>query len=104
MIDLWYKNAIVYCLDVGTFADTSGSGVGDFRGLCDRLPYLAGIGITCVWLTIASPSLQVSKRSTWMVTTTAGCARVSGNCGNCSTLIEVEKKARPLLFDNACRC
>jgi maltose alpha-D-glucosyltransferase/alpha-amylase len=30
--------------------------VGDFRGLCDRLPYLAGIGITCVWLTPFYPS------------------------------------------------
>jgi maltose alpha-D-glucosyltransferase/alpha-amylase len=56
MIDLWYRNAIIYCLDVGTFADGSGSGVGDFRGLCQRLPYLAGIGITCVWLTPFYPS------------------------------------------------
>ena len=50
MIDLWYKNAVIYCLDVGTFADGNGDGVGDFRGACDRLPYLAGIGVTCVWL------------------------------------------------------
>jgi maltose alpha-D-glucosyltransferase/alpha-amylase len=56
MIDLWYRNAIIYCLDVGTFADGSGSGVGDFRGLCQQLPYLAGIGITCVWLTPFYPS------------------------------------------------
>ncbi|MBV9580492.1 MAG: alpha-amylase family protein [Chloroflexi bacterium] len=56
MSDLWYRNAIIYCLDVGTFADSSGSGVGDFRGLCQRLPYLAGIGITCVWLTPFYPS------------------------------------------------
>ncbi len=50
VIDLWYKNAIIYCLDVASFADGNGDGVGDFRGLCDRLPYLAGIGVTCVWL------------------------------------------------------
>ncbi|GAC1322331.1 MAG: alpha-amylase family protein [Chloroflexota bacterium] len=56
MIDLWYKNAIVYCLDVGTFADGNDDGVGDFRGLADRLPYLAGIGITCVWLLPFYPS------------------------------------------------
>jgi maltose alpha-D-glucosyltransferase / alpha-amylase len=56
MIDLWYKNAVIYCLDVGTFADGYGDGVGDFRGLCDRLPYLAGIGVTCVWLLPFSPS------------------------------------------------
>lgn len=56
MIDLWYKNAVMYCLDVGAFADRSGSGVGDFRGLCDRLPYLAGIGVTCIWLLPFHPS------------------------------------------------
>jgi len=50
LIDLWYKNAVIYSLDVGTFADSNADGVGDFRGLADRLPYLAGIGITCVWL------------------------------------------------------
>jgi len=50
VIDLWYKNAILYCLDVASFADGNDDGIGDFRGLCDHLPYLAGIGITCVWL------------------------------------------------------
>ena len=48
--DLWYKNAIVYCLDVETFQDGNGDGVGDFRGLKRRLDYLAGLGVTCVWL------------------------------------------------------
>ncbi len=56
MIDLWYKNAVLYCLDVSTFADGNGDGLGDFRGLCDHLPYLAGIGITCVWLLPFYPS------------------------------------------------
>jgi maltose alpha-D-glucosyltransferase/alpha-amylase len=56
MIDLWYKNAVIYCLDVGTFADGYGDGIGDFRGLGDRLPYLAGIGVTCVWLLPFYPS------------------------------------------------
>ena len=28
--DLWYKNAVVYCLDVGTFMDSNGDGIGDF--------------------------------------------------------------------------
>jgi maltose alpha-D-glucosyltransferase / alpha-amylase len=56
MIDLWYKNAVVYCLDVGTFADGYGDGTGDFRGLCERLPYLAGIGVTCLWLVPFYPS------------------------------------------------
>jgi maltose alpha-D-glucosyltransferase / alpha-amylase len=48
--DLWYKNAIIYCLDVETFMDANGDGVGDFTGLSRRLDYLAGLGVTCVWL------------------------------------------------------
>jgi maltose alpha-D-glucosyltransferase/alpha-amylase len=48
--DLWYKNAVIYCLDVGTFMDANGDGVGDFKGLMRRLDYLAGLGVTCVWL------------------------------------------------------
>ena len=50
MLDLWYKNAVIYCLDVDTFQDSNGDGIGDFAGLADRLTYLAGIGVTCVWL------------------------------------------------------
>jgi maltose alpha-D-glucosyltransferase / alpha-amylase len=48
--DLWYKNAIIYCLHVGTYMDSNGDGVGDFVGLVRRLDYLAGLGVTCVWL------------------------------------------------------
>jgi maltose alpha-D-glucosyltransferase/alpha-amylase len=50
VLDLWYKNAVIYCLDVDTYMDSNGDGVGDFAGLTDRLTYLAGIGVTCVWL------------------------------------------------------
>lgn len=48
--DLWWKNAVIYCLDVETFADSDGDGIGDFQGLIDRIDHLAGLGITCVWL------------------------------------------------------
>jgi len=48
--DLWYKNAIIYCLSVGTYMDANGDGIGDFRGLERRLDYLHGLGITAIWL------------------------------------------------------
>jgi maltose alpha-D-glucosyltransferase/alpha-amylase len=48
--DLWYKNAVIYSLNVETFLDSNGDGIGDFVGLTDRLPYLAGLGVTCLWL------------------------------------------------------
>jgi maltose alpha-D-glucosyltransferase/alpha-amylase len=54
--DLWWKNAILYCLDVETFLDSDGDGCGDIGGLTDRLDYLAGIGATCVWLMPFYPS------------------------------------------------
>jgi maltose alpha-D-glucosyltransferase/alpha-amylase len=54
--DLWYKNAIIYCLDVEKFADGNGDGVGDFVGLARRLDYLRGLGVTCVWLQPFYPS------------------------------------------------
>lgn len=48
--DLWYKNAVIYCLDVEKYQDANGDGVGDFEGLMRRLDYLHGLGVTCVWL------------------------------------------------------
>ena len=48
--DLWYKNAIIYCLSVGSFMDANGDGVGDFEGLMGRLDYLHGLGVTAIWL------------------------------------------------------
>ncbi|HEX6130774.1 MAG TPA: alpha-amylase family protein [Actinomycetota bacterium] len=54
--DLWWKNAIVYCLDVETFLDTDGDGRGDLAGLTERIDYLAGIGVTCLWLMPFYPS------------------------------------------------
>lgn len=48
--DLWYKDAIMYEMDVETFYDSNGDGVGDFAGLARRLDYLSSLGITCLWL------------------------------------------------------
>jgi maltose alpha-D-glucosyltransferase/alpha-amylase len=48
--DLWYKNAIIYSLSVGTFMDSNGDGYGDFQGLVRRLDYLHGLGVTAIWL------------------------------------------------------
>jgi len=48
--DLWWKTAIVYCLDVETFLDWNDDGTGDFEGLSHRMDYLHELGITCLWL------------------------------------------------------
>jgi maltose alpha-D-glucosyltransferase/alpha-amylase len=54
--DLWYKNAIVYCLSTGSYMDADGDGIGDFKGLMRRLDYLHGLGVTAVWLMPFQPS------------------------------------------------
>jgi maltose alpha-D-glucosyltransferase/alpha-amylase len=54
--DLWYKNAVFYCLSVGTYMDADGDGIGDFKGLVRRLDYLNGLGVTAIWLMPFQPS------------------------------------------------
>lgn len=54
--DLWYKNAIFYSLDLETFMDSNGDGVGDFEGLTSRLDYLAALGVDVLWLAPFQPT------------------------------------------------
>jgi maltose alpha-D-glucosyltransferase/alpha-amylase len=54
--DLWWKNAVIYCVDTASFLDTNGDGVGDLDGLTQRIDYLAGLGVTCLWLMPIYPS------------------------------------------------
>src|SRR6267154_499245 len=54
--DLWYKNAVIYCLSVGTYMDANADGIGDFQGLMRRLDYLHGLGVTAIWLMPFQPS------------------------------------------------
>ena len=53
---LWYKDAIVYELHVRAFFDSDGDGVGDFRGLTEKLDYLQDLGVTAIWLLPFYPS------------------------------------------------
>jgi trehalose synthase len=54
--DLWWKNAVVYCLDVETFQDSDGDGCGDVAGFVERLEHVAELGASCVWLMPLYPS------------------------------------------------
>src|SRR5437762_10236340 len=53
---LWYKDAIIYELHVKTFCDSDGDGMGDFRGLMEKLDYLQELGVTAIWLLPFYPS------------------------------------------------
>jgi trehalose synthase len=48
--DVWWKSAVFYCADVQTFQDSDGDGIGDLRGMTERIEYLADLGVTCLWL------------------------------------------------------
>src|SRR5450631_1346564 len=53
---LWYKDAVIYEVHVRAFMDSSGDGMGDFRGLSSRLDYLQDLGVTAIWLLPFFPS------------------------------------------------
>jgi alpha-glucosidase len=54
--DDWWREAVVYQVYVPSFADSDGDGMGDLRGVADRLGHLAGLGADAVWLTPFYPS------------------------------------------------
>ena len=54
--DRWYKNAVIYSLEVETFLDANGDGIGDIEGLIRRLEYLQYLGVDAIWLAPFHPS------------------------------------------------
>ena len=46
----WYKDAIIYQIYPRSFKDSNGDGIGDIRGIIEKLDYLKDLGINCVWL------------------------------------------------------
>jgi maltose alpha-D-glucosyltransferase / alpha-amylase len=53
---LWYKDATIYQVHVRTFYDSNGDGIGDFRGLAQKLDYLQKLGVNAIWLMPFFPS------------------------------------------------
>ena len=56
MNEPWYRNSVIYELNIRAFMDEDGNGRGDFRGLITRLDYLESLGIDCIWLLPMYPS------------------------------------------------
>src|SRR5215813_11751197 len=52
----WYKDAIIYELPVKSFYDANEDGIGDFKGVIQKLDYLQELGVTCLWLLPFFPS------------------------------------------------
>jgi maltose alpha-D-glucosyltransferase/alpha-amylase len=53
---LWYRDAIIYELHVRAFHDSNADGIGDFKGLTEKLDYLQDLGVTAIWLLPFYPS------------------------------------------------
>ncbi len=53
---VWYKDAIIYELHVKAFYDSNADGIGDFRGLTEKLDYIQELGVNCIWLLPTYPS------------------------------------------------
>jgi trehalose synthase len=87
--DLWWKNAVVYCLDVETYMDWDGDGCGDLPGLAQRIDHLADLGVTCLWLMPFYPTAE--RDDGYDITDFYG---VDPRLGTHGDLIEVIRTAR----------
>jgi trehalose synthase len=87
--DLWWKTAVVYCLDVETFLDWDGDGTGDFAGLSERIDYLSDLGVTCLWLMPFYPTAD--RDDGYDITDFYG---VDPRLGNHGEVVELVRTAR----------
>lgn len=53
---LWFKDAVIYQLHVKSFYDSNGDGIGDLRGVLEKIGYLKSLGVTALWLLPFYPS------------------------------------------------
>lgn len=89
--DLWYKNAVIYSLDLETFMDANGDGIGDFEGLSLRLDYLHALGVDTIWLAPFQPT--PNKDNGYDIKDYFG---VDDRHGTCGEFVEFIHKANKL--------
>ena len=53
---LWFKDAVIYQVHVKSFFDANDDGIGDFKGLAQKIDYIKNLGATCIWLLPFYPS------------------------------------------------
>lgn len=87
--DLWWKTAVIYCLDVETYLDWNNDGIGDFEGLAHRMDYLQELGVTCLWLMPFFPTPD--KDDGYDITDFYG---IDPRLGNHGDFVEVVRTAR----------
>lgn len=96
--DLWYKNAIIYSLDLDSFMDGNGDGIGDFDGLMRRLDYLEFLHVDAVWLAPFQPSPM--RDNGYDIADYYGVDRRYGSSGDFVEFMhEAEKRGIKVLID-----
>jgi len=53
---LWWQTGVIYQIYPRSFQDTNGDGIGDLRGITQRLPYLVELRVNAIWLSPIFPS------------------------------------------------
>jgi pullulanase/glycogen debranching enzyme len=83
---LWYMDAVIYQLHVKAFFDSNEDGIGDFKGLTEKLDYIRDLGVNTIWVMTAttSPTTRTCIRRTARArTSSASCARrTTGVCAS----------------------
>ena len=98
MVDRWYRNTVIYSLDVSTFQDSDGDGVGDIAGLISRLDYLTRLGVGTVWLSPVYPSPR--QDSGYDLTDHYGVDERFGSSGDLSELLnQAEERGLRIMLD-----
>ncbi|PWW01347.1 alpha-glucosidase [Hoeflea marina] len=46
----WWRGAVIYQVYPRSYQDTSGDGIGDLRGIAERLPHIASLGVDAIWI------------------------------------------------------
>jgi len=88
--DEWYKNQLIYNLDIDSFKDSDADGTGDFKGLISRLDYLKSLGVDIIWLSPFQPSPD--KDDGYDVTDYYGIDKRLGNIQDYRAFIKEAKK------------
>src|SRR5579863_1499134 len=55
----WWRHSVIYEIYLRSFQDSNGDGIGDLKGVVQRLDYLEALGIDAIWITPFYPSPQV---------------------------------------------
>ena len=55
-METWHKESVVYQIYPKSYMDTNGDGIGDIRGIIEKLDYIKSLGVNCVWLSPCYPS------------------------------------------------